>query len=192
MALDLRTGSVVTVSAAAREYERVNEYDYIDNADTGMLSQWTANAVFIESAGALWIIERGYSAVKAQVVTASGGRDFGFQKQIDFLPLGENTPGKKIAMSYEVGGRFWRVKVYQITAPDAWIPFQPAPVPDYVLRVQEITLQPEAQRSVVMGAETEVLTAEKWNGAFTFELLSDGRVLAAGRIFRLTAEGVAE
>ncbi|MDR0476216.1 MAG: hypothetical protein LBH43_21440 [Treponema sp.] len=191
MSLNLRTGEAATISTAAREYERINEYDYTDNADTGRYAPWTNNAVFIEANGALWIIERGYSKVKAQVITAGGAREFGYVKQIDFLPLAENAPGKKIEMSYEAGGRFYRIKLYQVTDPNAWIPFQPPPVPDYILRCQEITLRPEADRCVVMGAEKDVHIAEKFTGAFTFEYLADGRILAAGKLFRLTAEGVA-
>jgi hypothetical protein len=191
MSMSLRTGDVMTISAAAREYERINEYEYVDNADTGRMSPWS-RPVFIETGGALWVIERGYNAVKAQVIAGGRARDFGYVKEIDALPLTENLPGNKIAMSYEAGARFYRIKLYQYTDPNSWIPFQPKPIPDYILRCQEITLSPYAERFIVMGEEKEVYKVEKFTGDFVFELLSDGRVLAAGKMFRLTANGVVE
>ena len=191
VALNLRTGDVRTVSVSAREYERINEYDYTDNADTGRLSPWSYNAVFFQAAGALWIIDRAYSTVKAQVVTAAGTKEIGFIKQIDLLPLEEATTGnKRLALSYEAGGKFYYVRVYEVRDPNGYIPFQPPPVPDYVLRQQEIILQPQAQRPIATGTETDVYTAEKWTGSFSFEYLGNGRILAAGRLFRLTAQGV--
>jgi len=192
MSLNLKSGEVTTISPAAREYRRVNEDENTDNADTGRLSPWTNSAVFIESSGALWIIERGYNAVKAQVVTAGKVRDFGFQKQIDYLPLTENKAGEKIELYYEAGGRFYRVRLFQYTAPDAWKPFQPKPIPDYILRYQELTLEPFAERPIVVGEWVDAHTVEKYAEDFIFELLSDGRILAAGKIFRLATEGLAE
>ena len=190
-ALDLCTGEVRTLSVSAREYERINEYDYTDNADTGRLAPWSYNAVFIEAAGALWIIERAYNTVKAQVVTAAGIKDIGFIKQIDLLPLTEATTGnRRLALSYEAGGRFYYVRVYEVRDPNGYIPFQPPPIPDYVLRCQEIILQPQAQRPIATGTETDVYAVEKWSGGFSFEYLGNGRILAAGRLFRLTAQGV--
>jgi len=192
MSLNLRNGETRTISAAAREYRRENDYDYIDNTDTGKMAAWTNNAVFIESSGALWIIERGYNAVKAQVITPAGIRDFGWQKQIDFLPLSENTPGRKLEIRCEAGGRFFRVRVFQVTDPADWIPFKPSPVPDYVLRCQELTLNPYAERPVIVGDWVDVRTVEKYEGDFIFEYLADGRILAAGKLYRLTAEGLKE
>ena len=192
MSLNMRSGEVRTISPAAREYKRETDYDYIDNADSGKLSPWTNNAVFIESQGALWIVERGYNAVKAQVITAAGIRDFGFQKQVDHLPLAENRPGEKIVTNYGAEGRFYRIKLFQYTDPDSWIPFKPSPIPDYILRFQEMALNPYAERPIVMGEWVDVWTVEKYSGDFIFEYLSDGRILAAGKILRLTAEGVRE
>ena len=39
-------------------------------------------------------------------------------------------------------------------------------------------------------SDSEWYAAEKWTGSFTFEYLGNGRILAAGRVFRLTAQGV--
>jgi hypothetical protein len=189
MSLDLNTGVETLISPAAREYTR-NDSEFKDNDDTGRLVQWSGNAVFIESNGALWIIERNPNIVKAQVITVNGVREIGYQKQIDLLALSENKPGRKISMSFAVNGKFYYISLQQYYNYDSWEPGLPIPIPDYRLMIQNITLNPYADRPVVLGDDVCVLTVEKYTGSFIFELLNDGRVLAADKLFNLTEHGL--